>query len=151
MQHGLYLADDNGARLALLVHAREYGPYAEVILDVAGPDAGRVVSTLDEIGRLVSERSVFRGQVIAVGSWLEPKLGGQLPVTFLDRPAVSRSDVILPDGVLNAIERQVLGVARHAGRLRASGQHLKRGVLLHGAPGRARRTPCVICWGRWTA
>jgi cell division protease FtsH len=135
VQHGLYLVDDNGARLALLVHAREYGPYAEVILDVAGPDAGRVASTLDEISRLVSERSVFRGQVIAVGAWLEPKLGGQLPVTFLDRPAVGRSDVILPDGVLDAIERQVLGVARHAERLRASGQHLKRGVLLYGAPG----------------
>ena len=97
--------------------------------------AGRVASTLDEIRRLVSERSVFRGQVIAVGAWLEPKLGGQVPVTFLDRPAVGRSDVILPDGVLDAIERQVLGVARHAGRLRASGQHLKRGVLLHGPPG----------------
>ena len=56
-------------------------------------------------------------------------------MTFLNRPAVGRADVILPDGVLEAIERQVLGVARHAGRLRASGQHLKRGVLLHGAPG----------------
>jgi len=135
VQHGLYLVDDNGARLALLVHAREYGPYAEVILDVAGPDAGRIASTLDEIRRQVSERSVFRGQVIAVGTWLEPKLGGQVPVTFLDRPAVGRPDVILPDGVLDAVERQVLGVARHAGRLRACGQHLKRGVLLHGAPG----------------
>jgi ATP-dependent 26S proteasome regulatory subunit len=29
----------------------------------------------------------------------------------------------------------VLGIARHAGRLTASGQHLKRGLLLHGAPG----------------
>jgi len=135
VQHGLYLVDDNGARLALLVHGREQGPYAEVILDVAGPDAGRITSALEEIRRLVSERSVFRGQVIAVGTWLEPKFGGQVPVTFLDRPAVGRSDVILPDGVLEAIERQVLGVARHAGRLRAGGQHLKRGVLLHGAPG----------------
>jgi ATP-dependent 26S proteasome regulatory subunit len=43
--------------------------------------------------------------------------------------------VILPSDVLDGIERQVLGVARHAGRLLASGQHLKRGVLLHGAPG----------------
>ena len=33
------------------------------------------------------------------------------------------------------IERQVLGVGRHSSRLLASGQHLKRGVLLHGAPG----------------
>jgi hypothetical protein len=135
VQHCLYLADDNGARFALLVHAREYGPYAEVILDVAGPDADRAASTLEEIRRLVSERSVFRGQVIVAGAWLQPKLGGQLTVTFLDRPAVGRSDVILPDGVLDAVERQVLGVARHAERLRAGGQHLKRGVLLHGAPG----------------
>jgi ATP-dependent 26S proteasome regulatory subunit len=43
--------------------------------------------------------------------------------------------VILPPAVLDGIERQVLGVARHAVLLRASGQHLKRGVLLHGPPG----------------
>jgi ATP-dependent 26S proteasome regulatory subunit len=43
--------------------------------------------------------------------------------------------VVLPSAVIDAIERQVIGVARHAGRLLASGQHLKRGVLLHGAPG----------------
>jgi hypothetical protein len=132
VQDGLYLVDDNGARLALLVHAREHGPFTEVILDVAGPDAGRSTSTLEEIRRLVSERSVFRGQVIAVGGQM---FGHQVPVTFLARPAVGRGDVILPGGVLEAVERQVLGVARHAGRLRASGQHLKRGVLLHGAPG----------------
>jgi len=36
--------------------------------------------------------------------------------------------VILPAEVLTGIERQVLGVARHAGLLRATGQHLKRGV-----------------------
>jgi len=29
----------------------------------------------------------------------------------------------------------VIGVARHSARLLASGQHLKRGILLHGAPG----------------
>jgi hypothetical protein len=97
VQNGLYLVDDNGARLALLVHAREYGPFAEVIVDIAGPDANRITSALEEIRRLVSERSVFRGQVIAVGAWLDVKLGGQAPVTFLDRPGVSRSDVILPE------------------------------------------------------
>ena len=42
---------------------------------------------------------------------------------------------MLPDEVLDNIERQVLGVGRYSGRLLASGQHLKRGVLLHGAPG----------------
>jgi len=134
VQHGLYLVDDNGARLALLAHAREHVPFTEVILDVAGPDISRIASTLEEIRWLVSERSVFRGQVIAFGAEMLG-FGHQVPVTFLNRPAVGRSDVILPDGVLDGIEQQVLGVARYAGRLRASGQHLKRGVLLHGAPG----------------
>jgi ATPase family associated with various cellular activities (AAA) len=144
VQHGLYLVDDHGARLALLVHAREHGPFSEVILDVAGPDASRNTSALEEIRRLVSERSVFRGQVIAFGAEVLG-FGHQVPVTFLNRPAVSRSDVILPDGVLDAIERQVLGVAKYAGRLRASGQHLKRGVLLHGAPGTGKtHTVCYL-------
>jgi ATP-dependent 26S proteasome regulatory subunit len=45
--------------------------------------------------------------------------------------------------MLENIERQVLGVGRHSGRLRASGQHLKRGVLLHGAPGTGKTTTCA--------
>ena len=48
---------------------------------------------------------------------------GQVPVTFLGRPDLGRSEVILPDGVLDATERQVPGVARHAGRLRPPPRH----------------------------
>lgn len=33
------------------------------------------------------------------------------------------------------IERHTLSCSRHAERLRAAGRHLKRGILLHGAPG----------------
>jgi ATP-dependent 26S proteasome regulatory subunit len=62
-------------------------------------------------------------------------LGRQVPMNFLERPSVGRDQIVLPDEVLENIERQVLGVGRHAGRLLASGQHLKRGILLHGAPG----------------
>ncbi len=42
---------------------------------------------------------------------------------------------MLPADVLDGIERQVVGVAQHASRLLASGQHLRRGVLLYGPPG----------------
>jgi ATP-dependent 26S proteasome regulatory subunit len=62
-------------------------------------------------------------------------LARQAPMEFLDRPAVGRDQIVLPADVLENIERQVLGVGRHSGRLLASGQHLKRGILLHGAPG----------------
>jgi ATP-dependent 26S proteasome regulatory subunit len=37
--------------------------------------------------------------------------------------------------VLEIVERQVVGVGAHRARLLASGQHLKRGLLLYGPPG----------------
>jgi ATP-dependent 26S proteasome regulatory subunit len=43
--------------------------------------------------------------------------------------------VILPDGTLERLERQAIGVAEPAERLRADDRHLKRSVLLHGPPG----------------
>jgi ATP-dependent 26S proteasome regulatory subunit len=43
--------------------------------------------------------------------------------------------VVLPAGVLAAIENHVVGMGVAADRLRAAGQHLKRGVLLYGPPG----------------
>src|SRR5262249_46625771 len=76
----------------------------------------------------------FRGQVIECGGEVSGYAGDAL-LSFQPRPHAARGQVILPADVLDGIERQVVGVARHAGRLLASGQHLKRGVLLHGAPG----------------
>jgi ATPase family associated with various cellular activities (AAA) len=76
----------------------------------------------------------FLGQVISFG----PEVfgaGRQAPMNFLERPAVGRDQIVLPDELLENIERQVLGIGRHSGRLLASGQHLKRGILLYGAPG----------------
>ena len=87
-----------------------------------------------DIRGLALAHNVFRGHVISFGDEVFHHHRGAL-LTFLDRPSVSRDQVILPPDVLDGIERQVLGVARHAGRLLASGQHLKRGVLLYGAPG----------------
>src|SRR5581483_8031179 len=48
---------------------------------------------------------------------------------------LGRADVVLPGTVLDAVERQVMGVAAHRERLRAAGHPLKRGVLLFGPPG----------------
>ena len=45
-------------------------------------------------------------------------------------------------------DRQVLGVARHASRLLVSGQHLKRGVLLYGAPGTGKTHTVRYLLGR---
>ena len=109
---------------------REQG---EVTLEVAGGGQDRAESVLEEVRRLAIEHNVYRGQVVAFGAEVFGPSGS--PLSFLARPRVDRGDVVLPQDLLDGIEEQVLGVARHAGRLRGTGQHLKRGVLLHGAPG----------------
>jgi SpoVK/Ycf46/Vps4 family AAA+-type ATPase len=60
---------------------------------------------------------------------------GDAPVTFRERPSIGPESLVLPAGTLELIEQQVIGVARHRERLLASGQHLKRGLLLYGPPG----------------
>jgi cell division protease FtsH len=54
---------------------------------------------------------------------------------FLRRPELERDQLMLPDHVLASVEREVFGEAEQRERLRASGQHVKRGVLLWGPPG----------------
>ncbi|MBW9102076.1 AAA family ATPase, partial [Paraburkholderia phenoliruptrix] len=91
------------------------------------------LSLLAELRAAMVEHSVLRGQVVTfTASDYGAQAGG---MTFLPRDRVPATDVVLPDGTLSRIERQVLGVARHRSELLAAGQHLKRGVLLYGPPG----------------
>ncbi len=135
VQCGVYLIEDNDVRLALLLRGPdERGPSQDVTVEICAADQVVAQRVLDDIRRLAIERNVFRGQVVSFGGEVFGHGGGAL-LKFLDRPRVDRSEVILPAAVLDGIDHHVLGIARHADLLRASGQHLKRGVLLHGAPG----------------
>src|SRR6185369_11375012 len=130
----VYLITADRGPLALFFRGpEEHSMVESVTVEVTGGDRDRVQRVIDDIRRLTVEHNVFRGHVIEFGS--EVFGHRRAPFHFVDRPRIDREHVILPPEVLGGIERQVIGVARHAGRLLASGQHLKRGVLLHGAPG----------------
>jgi cell division protease FtsH len=136
VSNGIYLVHDGDVPLAIMLQPSDRGPlHADVVLQVVGADIRRSEALLDEIRRLATERSVFRGQVLT----FQPEVFGVArqarAISFLARPAVDRAQIVLPDGLLEEIERQVVGIGRHSGRLRASGQHVRRGILLHGAPG----------------
>lgn len=134
VQCALYLVTDADGPLVLLARgADDHGPSQNVTVEALCADAARGHRVLDEIRRLSVVHNVFRGQVVSFGGEVFGPEDALL--AFLDRPRVSRDEVILPPDLLDGIEQQVIGVARYADRLRASGQHLKRGVLLHGAPG----------------
>jgi hypothetical protein len=150
---GLYLVSDGGTRFAVLLRGPDdRDPGADASLEVACADQGAAQAVVDEVRRQAVARSVFRGHVISFG---EPMFGhgrgGGGLLRFLDRPRLDRDQVVLPGEVLDDIERQVLGVALHAERLRASGQHLKRGVLLHGPPGTGKTHTVRYLLGRLPA
>ena len=135
VQCGIYLTSDEAGVAAMLLRAPErHGMQEGVTLEVVSPEPDRAAAIVEEIRKLALEHNVFRGHVISFGGEVFGGDGGEL-LSFLDRPQVSRDEVILPGMVIDGVERQVLGVARHTTRLRASGQHLRRGVLLYGVPG----------------
>jgi hypothetical protein len=126
----LLLVTDADGRYVLLVEGPgEHRPTLSV--EVAGLPVARAQAVLAELDRLRRELDVYRGQLVEVG--FTPM--GQVELTFLDPPAVTRDDVVLPAAVLERVERHALGVAAHRDGLLAAGQHLKRGLLLYGPPG----------------
>lgn len=146
VQCGLYLVEgidgpDDGDRtedprppLAILFRGSEMrGPQPDVSLEIACSDRALAREAAGSIRRLAVEFSVYRGQVLEFGSeMLGPH---QSVLSFHDRPVMTRDELILPPGMLEGIEAQILGVNRYRAALLAHGQHLKRGILLFGPPG----------------
>ena len=119
--------------LAVLVRRGEpqgFGP-PKLPVEAASPVEGVAASFLADLRRLIEQHDVYRGQVLTVK--VDPHGGSE--IVFLERPSLDASDLVLPDGVLERIERHVLGPTRHREALVASGRHLSRGLLLWGPPG----------------
>jgi hypothetical protein len=129
-------------RLALLLVTDASGRYIVMVqgpnehqlglhVEVAGLPVARAQHLLAELDQLRAELNVYRGHLLDVS--LTP-MGG-VSLTFAGPPGITRDGVVLPDPVLTRVERHALGVAGHRQKLLATGQHLKRGLLLYGPPG----------------
>ena len=133
VQFGLYLVRDETPCAVLLRRGAERYGRPVVQLEILTIEPAAAQRLLAEVRALMVRHNVFRGQVLS----FEPhEFGhGVGPLRFHTRPTVQRADVVLPAGVLDAVERQIVGVATHHETLRAAGHPLKRGVLLFGPPG----------------
>jgi hypothetical protein len=134
VRFGVFLLDDKGHRSAALLRGADpHGPMQSAMVEIIDADQEKGRQLMSELRRLAIERSVLRGQVLALGPGEGHQYGGHM--RFIRRPQLLREGLVLPDSTLAPIERHVIGIAKHGERLRAAGQHLKRGVLLYGPPG----------------
>jgi hypothetical protein len=136
----------DGARVLIGVRGAnpQYGQM-QCRLEVLSGSRAAATAARDRIEQLMVEHDVLRGQVLAFG--VSEHRGNEL-LTFLPRPALDEGDVVLPEGVLDAVERHTIGIAEQGARLLAAGQHLKRGLLLHGPPGTGKTHTVRYLMGR---
>jgi len=127
----LVIVEDARGRYVLMVT----GPseqFPGLRVDVAGLEVAAAQEVLAELDALRQRLNVYRGHLLDVT--MTPMGGVQL--LFLDPPGLRRDQVILPEHVMERIERHAVAIAENRQALLRAGQHLKRGLLLFGPSGR---------------
>jgi len=119
---------------------------SRLTLEVLAPDQQMARALLDELGRRRQALNVYRGQALSFA--FTPH--GRFRLDFLRMPAIERSQVILPEADLLAIEDHTIGISTYAQALRASGRHIKRGLLLYGPPGTGKTWSVTYLRSRMT-
>lgn len=125
----LLVSDARGRYVVLINGPGEHHPALEV--EIAGLPVDAAQGVHAELAELRQRLNVYRGHLLDV----EVTPRGGVSLTFAEVPALAREEVILPEVVLERVERHALGVAAHRAALLRAGQHLKRGLLLYGPPG----------------
>lgn len=133
VQSGLFLVKRGSEAIAILMAgpARELHPMAQVTIEVMAPNRAVAEGFLAGIRRAMRKRNVYRGHVLSL---TESRMG-TMEIKFHKLPSIHRENIILPQGLLERIERQTVRFSELSDKLVAAGRHLKRGILLHGAPG----------------
>jgi ATPase family associated with various cellular activities (AAA) len=131
VEQALFLIRVGPERLAVFVREeQEVRPQKGMLVEVMARELPTAERFLGDLRESIRTRNVFRGHAISL-----VYDHAELSVKFHRLPAIDRDSIILPEGLLGRIERQTVEFGRQSGRLHEAGRHLKRGLLLHGAPG----------------
>jgi hypothetical protein len=142
---GLFLvrAREEPLVIGLRSSDQRMGPEPAIEVEALARTREPAQATLAEIAELMNTHNVYRGRIVEVGGEF-----GEVSLEVRSLPRVERDHIVLPQGVLERIERQTLGFAEQADRLRAAGRHVKRGLLLYGPPGTGKTLTAMYLAGR---
>jgi ATP-dependent 26S proteasome regulatory subunit len=134
LRAALVLVEDGPDRIAVLFRGADpENDMRGVTVEAVASRDGLAPALAAALRELALELNVHRGQVVSFGHSTFGERSSLL--RFHERPTMTADDLILPADTFADVRRQVVGVARSSDRLRAAGQHLKRGLLLYGPPG----------------
>jgi len=127
---GLYLIKDKDYKLAVFI--TDGGRFDEdVLIEVVSKDRAASRRFLSELRTLIDQKSIYKGKVISITeNRHEPP-----QITFHDVPKIDKAHLILPQQIIEQIEKHTSYFSEHRDLLRSRGLHLKRGLLLYGPPG----------------
>jgi hypothetical protein len=128
---GLYLLHHEGAAVALLLsqpESRFDTPRLELMAHSREVARSALQRLLDETNKAL----VYRGRSIFLE---EEAMARQVVVRFHKLTPTPRDALVLPEAIMAVVERNVIGLFRHADRLRRAGRATRHGLLLHGPPG----------------
>ena len=131
VKSGVYLVHDDDQPLALLVTMPVHHHPPGLQVEVMAPEREQAEQFLRQLQHRTSLGKAYRGHVLSV----EEDCYGRVNIQSHALPVIRRDEVILPEPLMQRIERHTLSFSKHAARLRAAQRHLKRGILLYGPPG----------------
>ncbi|WP_052574010.1 ATP-binding protein [Haloferula sp. BvORR071] len=131
VKRGMKLCKYRGMPVAIHLDEERFTATPKIQMEVMAADRGLAEELMRRIESVTTYGKAFRGGVISMAG----DCYRGFALKFHQLPQIQREEVILPEEVLQRIERHTVDFSRQAQRLKAAGRHLKRGILFHGPPG----------------
>ncbi|NBO93912.1 MAG: 26S protease regulatory subunit, partial [Planctomycetia bacterium] len=128
---GLLLLHHEGQPFVVLLSQPD-SRYDTPALEIMAGDRATATAVLNKLQEAITKDTIYKGRTIYLE---EDRFGGDIIIRFQQMPPASRDALVLPEAIMTVVERNVIGMIKHAETLRQSGRSTRHGVLLHGPPG----------------
>ena len=143
VQRGLYVIGGAVPMAVFLRGPDGFGMQRSVMLDVMAPTRADSEAFLAAIRKTMRVRNIYRGRILSL-SYDDHAVS----IDFHKLPRIERDAIVLPEGLLERVERHTIRFGQLAEKLRSASRHLKRGLLLHGSPGTGKTLTAMYIAGQ---